>query len=159
MVAQRKLARTDNCRVRPTQPADVISASPRTIRPWWAWFAVVVLLAGALIGGAPCRAAIPAEAATLHGQLRSVSAHVSPRSPPMTVSSDTVLLPASGRLAGEVTVFAVRFSAGQARVVVTARITGGRPDSQYELFGAIALAMPPIMPGRGALPIPAGPRT
>jgi hypothetical protein len=53
----------------------------------------------------------------------------------VAISSDTVLLPVSGRLAGEVTVFAVRSSAGQVRVVVTARLTGGRPDSQYELFG------------------------
>ncbi|HEX9357773.1 MAG TPA: hypothetical protein VF933_28650 [Streptosporangiaceae bacterium] len=33
------------------------------------------------------------------------------------------------------TVFAARSSAGLAQVIVTARITGGRPNSQYELFG------------------------
>ena len=74
------------------------------------------------------------EAAGLHRQLRPVPGRVSPRSPLMTISSDTVLLPVSGRLAGEVTVFAVR-SDSRARVVVTARITGGRPDAQYELSG------------------------
>jgi len=117
------------------QPADVISASPRTIRPWMAWLTVVVLLAGALIGALVVALHYRQEAARLHRQLRPVPAHVSPRSPPMATSSDTVLLPVSGRLAGEVTVFAVRSSAGRARVVVTARITGGRPDAQYELFG------------------------
>src|SRR5438309_2053553 len=126
--------RIDNCLVRPTQPADVISASPRTIRPWVAWLAVVVLLAVALIGVFVVALHYRQEAARLHRQLRPVPVHVSPRSPLMTISSDTVLLPVSGRLAGEVTVFAVR-SDSRARVVVTARITGGRPDAQYELFG------------------------
>jgi hypothetical protein len=114
---------------------DVISASPRTIRAWVAWLAAVVLLAGALIWVLVAALHYRQEAAMLHRQLRSVPVHVPPRSPSMTVSSDTVLLHVSGRLAGAVTVFAVRSSAGQARVVVTARITGGRPDSQYELFG------------------------
>ena len=113
---------------------DVISASPRTVPPWAAWLAAVVLLAAALIGVLVVALHYRQEA-MLHRQLRSVPVHVPPHSPSMTVSSDTVLLPAAGRLAGEVTVFAVRSSAGQARVVVTARITGGRPDSQYELFG------------------------
>jgi hypothetical protein len=126
--------RIDNCLVRPTQPADVISASPRTIRPWVAWLAVVVLLAVALIGVLVVALHYRQEAAGLHRQLRPVPVHVSPRSHLMTISSDTVVLPVSGRLAGEVTVFAVR-SDSRARVVVTARITGGRPDAQYELFG------------------------
>ncbi len=34
------------------------------------------------------------------------------------------------------TAFAVRSSSGLARVVVTARITGGQPDARYELFGS-----------------------
>jgi hypothetical protein len=94
-----------------------------------------VLLAAALIGALVLALHYRHEAAMFHRQLRSVPVQVSPRSSSETISSDTVLLPASGRLAGEVTVFAVRSSAARARVVVTARITGGHPGSQYELFG------------------------
>jgi hypothetical protein len=103
--------------------------------PWAAWLAVVVVLAAALIGVVMVALHYRQEAAMLHRQLRSAPGHVPPRPAVLAVSSDTVSLPASGRLAGQVTVFAVRFSAGQVQVVVTARITGGRPDSQYELFG------------------------
>jgi hypothetical protein len=123
--------------VRPTQPADVISASPRAVPSRVAWLTVVVVLAAALIGALVVASHYRQEAAMRHRQLRA--APVVPVAPPsralLAMSSDTVALPASGKLAGEVTSFAVLFSAGRVQVVVTARITGGRPDSQYELFG------------------------
>ncbi|HEY2574708.1 MAG TPA: hypothetical protein VGI74_00210 [Streptosporangiaceae bacterium] len=96
---------------------------------------MVVVLAAALTGVLTVALHYRQEAATLRRQLRSVPAHIPSHRAVLAVSSGTVPLPAAGRLAGEVTVVAVRSSAGQAQVVVTARITGGQPDSQYELFG------------------------
>lgn len=76
------------------------------------------------------------EAAALRRHLHSVRAPVAPPSAaPPRLSSSTTALPASGTLAGEVTVVTARFSARLAEVVVTARISGGLPHSSYMLFG------------------------
>lgn len=102
---------------------------------WVVWFAGVVVLASALIGVLVAALHYRQEATMLHRQLRPVRVHASPHRFLLGVSSDVVRLPAAGGLMGEVTVFAARFSAGQVQVVVTARLTGGRPDSQYVLAG------------------------
>jgi len=44
-------------------------------------------------------------------------------------------LPPLGALAGQVTVFVAQSSAGRAKVVVSALITGARPHATYELVG------------------------
>jgi hypothetical protein len=98
------------------------------------WLTAVALLAAALTGAIILAGHYRGEAAAAHRQLRSARAPVPPRPAPV-LSSDTAALPPSGTLTGEVTVFAARSSAGMAQVIVTARITGGRPDSPYELFG------------------------
>ncbi len=121
--------------MRPAQPADVISAGPRTFSSRVAWLTAVVLLAAALTGAIIVAVHYRGEAAAAHRQLRSARVPVPPRTAPPKLSSGTTALPSSGALAGEVTVFAVRSSAGRAQVIVTARISGGRPQSQYELFG------------------------
>jgi hypothetical protein len=76
------------------------------------------------------------EAAALRRHLHSARA---PGAPPSAaaprLSSSTTALPSSGTLAGEVTAVTARSSAGLAEVIVTARITGGRPHSSYELLG------------------------
>lgn len=130
-----RLRRASNWRVPPTQPADVISAGPPTMRPWVAWLAVVAVLAAALIGMLMIALHYRQQATMLRRELRAVAVHGRPQRSGLGVASDTLSLPAAGRLSGEVTVFAVRLSAGQVQVVVTARITGGHPDSQYELSG------------------------
>jgi hypothetical protein len=119
----------------PAQPADVISAGPRKVSPRVAWLTAVVLLAAALTGAIIVAVHYRGEAAAAHRQLRSARAPAPARSAPPALSSDTTALPSSGTLTGEVTVFAARSSAGLAQVIVTARISGGRPQSQYELFG------------------------
>ncbi len=119
----------------PHSPADVISAGPQRVSSRVAWLTAVVLLAAALTGTIIVAVHYRGEAAAAHRQLRSARASVPPRPAPPTLSSDTTALPPSGTLTGEVTVFAARSSAGLAQVIVTARITGGRPHSQYELFG------------------------
>jgi hypothetical protein len=121
--------------MRPTQPADVISAGPRKVSSRPAWLTAVVLLAAALTGVIIVAVHYRGEAAAAHRQLRSARAPASPWPTPPILSSDTTALPSSGALTGEVTVFAARSSAGLAQVIVTARISGGRPHSQYELFG------------------------
>ena len=121
--------------MRPAQPADVISAGPRRVSSRAAWLTAVVLLAAALSGAIIVAVHYRGEAAAAHRQLRSARAPVPPRPAPPTLSSDTTALRPSGSLTGEVTVFAARSSAGLAQVIVTAWISGGRPHSQYELFG------------------------
>src|SRR6266849_7677840 len=121
--------------MRPAQPADVISAGPRTFSSRVAWLTAVVLLAAALTGTIIVAVHYRGEAAAARRQLRSTRAPVPARPAPPTLSRDTTALPSAGTLTGEVTVFAVRSSAGLAQVIVTARISGGRPHSQYELFG------------------------
>jgi hypothetical protein len=121
--------------MRPAQPADVISARPRRVSSRVVWLTAVMLLAAALTGTIIVAVHYRGEAAAAHRQLRSARAPVPPRPAPPALSTDTTALPSSGTLTGEVTVFAVRSSAGLAQVIVTARISGGRPHSQYELFG------------------------
>jgi len=99
------------------------------------WLTAVVLLAAALTGTIIVAVHYRGEAAALRRQLRSTRAPVPSRPAPPTLSRDTTALPSSGTLTGEVTVFAVRSSAGLAQVIVTARISGGRPHARYELSG------------------------
>jgi hypothetical protein len=119
-----------------TQPDDEISADPKGISSPVALGWVVVLLAAALAGAMSVALHYRGEVAALHRQLRSVRAPVArPSLAPPTLSSTTTDLPSSGPLAGEVTAFVARSSTGLAQVIVTARISGGRPRSRYELSG------------------------
>ena len=123
-----------NCHVQPTQPGDVISADPRPVSSWAAWLVVVALLAAALTGAIITAVHYREEAAALR-RVRPARALATPSIAPPVLSSDTTALPSFGALTGELTVFAVRSSAGLAQVIVTARISGGRPHSRYELYG------------------------
>jgi hypothetical protein len=95
----------------------------------------VVLLAAALTAAIIVTVHYRDEAAAARRQLGSVRAAVPPSPGPLTLSRSTAALHSAGPLAGEVTAFAVRSSAGLAQIIVTARITGGRPHSRYELIG------------------------
>jgi len=124
-----------NCYVKP-QPADVISADPRTISSRVAWvMAVVALLAAALAGAITVAVHYRGEVASLRRQLRSVPASLPPSAVPLTLSSRTVALPSYGVLNGEVTVFSAKSSGGLARIVVSAHISGGRRHAGYTLIG------------------------
>lgn len=118
------------------QPVDEISADPRAISSRVAWVIAVVLLAAVLAAAITIAVHYRSEAAALRRALHSVRAPVAPPSPPPPkLSSSTTALASSGTLIGEVTVFTARSSARSAEVIVTARITGGRPHYSYELFG------------------------
>lgn len=124
-----------NCYVKP-QPADVISADPRTMSSRVAWvMAVVALLAAALAGAITVAVHYRGEVVALRRQVRSVPASHPPSTVPLTLSSRTVALPTYGALKGEVTVFSARSSGGLARIVLSARISGGRPHASYALIG------------------------
>jgi hypothetical protein len=112
----------------------MISADPRAVSSRIAWLVAVVLLAAALTGAIAVAVHYREEAAALR-RLRPVRAHAASGITPLVLSSDTTGLPSSGALASELTVFAVRSSAGLAQVIVTVRITGGQPHSRYELYG------------------------
>jgi hypothetical protein len=118
----------------PAEPADVISSGPRTVSSRVAWLTVVVLLAAALAGAIIAAVHYHAEASAARQESPSPQPGP-PRPVRLILTSGTTTLPPSGMLTGEVTVFAVRSSASRAQVIVTARISGGRPRAQYELFG------------------------
>lgn len=122
----------------PIQPADVISAEPRRVPSRAAWLAAVVLLAAALAGAIIVAVHYRDEVSALQ-QVRPARPSA-PRGPAQarpvpTLVSEMSALPSSGPLTVEVTVFTARSSAGLAQVIVTARISGGRRHSRYELFG------------------------
>jgi hypothetical protein len=124
--------------------ADVISTEPRSVafRPVWGLLAalLVVALAGAVVMTLHYRD----EAAAAHRQLQSVTGPAPAGIASLLLSTSTSVLPGAPPLSGEVTAFAVRSSSGLARVVVTVRISGGRPDVRYELFGGDCAGDAPV---------------
>lgn len=133
-----ELSRTSNCIVRP-QPADVISANPRAVRSWLAWV-VVAVLAAALAGAMTVAVHYRGEVVALRRQIRPAPAIrpapelPSSRAVPLSLSSGTARLPPYKSLNGEVTVFSVQ-AGQQAQIMLSARISGGRPDTRYDLIG------------------------
>ncbi len=126
------------------EPADVISANPRsvTLRP--AWGLAVALLVAALAAAVVMTLHYRDEAAVARRQLQSVTRPAQGGIASLLLSTSTAALPGAPPLSGEVTAFAVRSSSGLARVVVTAQITGGRPDVRYELFGGDCVGDAPV---------------
>jgi hypothetical protein len=116
------------------EPADVISADPRSVTLRRAWGLAVALLAAALAAAVVMTLHYRDEAAAAHRQLQSATGPAAGIAS-FLLSTSTAMLPGAPPLSGEVTAFVVRSSSGLARVVVTARITGGEPDVRYELFG------------------------
>jgi hypothetical protein len=124
----------------PVEPDDIISAAPRKLPSWAAWLAVVMLLAAALAKSIIVAVHYRDEVVALRRQahLPQSSAPPSPsqtRPPPPMLVSETSTLPSSRPLTVQVTAFTARSSAGSAWVIVTARVSGGRPHSRYELSG------------------------
>ena len=115
----------------PPGPApDVISAGPQTPPGRHAARAATGLLAAAL-------AAAVLAAVHYHSQvaaLRATAAHAHPRASAVTLSAAIATLPPAGSLAGQVTAVTAATS-GQAQVIVTARLTGARPRTRYQLSG------------------------
>ena len=128
-----------------------------SLRPVWGL--VVALLVAALAAAVVMTLHYREEATAAHRQLESVSGPVRAGIASLLLSTSTAMLPGAPPLSGEVTAFAVRSSSGLARVVVTVRITGGRPDVRYELFGGDCAAMPPSTTGRRAAPTLTGRRS
>lgn len=141
------------------QPVDEISAEPRTISARAAWVIAVVLLAAALAGATTIAVHYRSQAGALRRHLTRCGPVAPPSAAPPKLSSSMTAVPASGTLAGEVTVVTGRFSARTAEVIVTARISGGRPHSSYMLFGGDCAGKPPTIPGLPVSPTLAGPPT
>jgi hypothetical protein len=91
-----------------------------------------VLLAALLAGAVLLTVHYRGEAASL----RSAAVRDHRGAGPVVLSAAVAALPPAGPLAGEVTAVTARPSGGQAQVIVTARITGGRADARYELSGS-----------------------
>jgi hypothetical protein len=122
--------------VNPQQPDDVLSANPRTISRPAASLIAIVLLAAALAGAITVAVQYRGQAAALHHRpARSITATPTPATGPPTLASGTVALPSSGTLNGEVTVFSARTSGKLAQIILSARISGARPRTRYELIG------------------------
>jgi hypothetical protein len=123
-----------NCHVKP-QPADVVSADPRTISSRVAWVLAVALLAVALAVAIAVDVHYHGEVAALRRHPRPMPASLAPSTVPLTRSTRTVALPSYGALNGEVTVVSARFSGGLEQVELSAHISGGRPHTGYTLTG------------------------
>jgi len=117
------------------QPADVISADPRSISSRVAWVMAVALLAAALAGAITVAVHYRGEVASLRRQLHSAPASLPPGTVPLTLSSRTVALPSYGALNGAVTVFSAKSSKGLAQIMLSGHISGGRPHTSYALMG------------------------
>jgi hypothetical protein len=126
------------------EPADVISAEPRSVGLRPAWRLVVALLVAALAAAIVMTLHYRGQVTAAHRQLRSVTGPAQAGMASLLLSASTAVLPGAPPLSGEVTAFAVRSSSGLARVVVIARITGGRPDVRYELFGGDCAGDAPV---------------
>src|SRR5258708_7910460 len=143
-----------NCRVQSTRPADVISADPRAVSSRVAWLTVVVLLAAALMGAILVAVHYRDEAAAVRRQFRSARVPVPPSAVSPVLSSSTAALPSAGPLAGQVTAFVAGSSSGLAQVMVTGRITGGRPPSPDQVVGGGRPRGGPPPPSAPGLPPP-----
>jgi hypothetical protein len=126
------------------EPADVISADPRSVPLRPAWGLAVALLVAALAVAVAATLHYRDEATAAHRQLQSATGPAQAGIASLLLSTSTAVLPGAPPLSGEVTAFAVRSSSGLARVVVTARITGGQPDVRYELFGGDCAGDAPV---------------
>ena len=122
----------------------MISAEPRSMALRPVWGVVVALLVAALAAAVVMTLHYRDQAAAAHRQLQSASGPARAGMASLLLSTSAAVLPGAPPLSGEVTAFAVRSSSGLARVVVTARITGGRPDVRYELFGGDCAGDAPI---------------
>jgi hypothetical protein len=122
-----------NGHVKP-EPADMISAEPRTLSSRAGWVLAAVL-AAALAVAIAVAVHYRAEAAALRQHPRPVTASRPPAPGPVTLSSRTVTLPSYGTLNSLVTIASARFSGGLEQIVVSAHITGGRPHNGYTLYG------------------------
>ncbi len=111
----------------------MISAEPRTLSSRVSW-ALVAVLAAALTAAIAVAVHYHAEVAALRQHPRPAPASRPPGTGPLTLSSRTVTLPSYGTLNSTVTIASARFSGGLERIVVSARITGGRPRHGYILF-------------------------
>jgi hypothetical protein len=120
--------------MKPDDPDGISLGRPSTGTNRIAW-AVVALLSAALAIAIIVAVHYRGEVTAARQQSRAARAHGGSHHARLMLSGDTVALPSSGMLTGEVTVVAVRSSARLAQVIVTARISGGRPHSQYELSG------------------------
>jgi hypothetical protein len=120
------------------EPADMISAEPRTLSSRAGWVLATVLatvLAAALAAAIAVAVHYRAEVAALRQHPRPVTASRPPAPGPVTLSSRTVTLPSYGTLNSLVTIASARFSGGLEQIVVSAHITGGRPHNGYTLYG------------------------
>ena len=126
------------------EPSDVISADPRSraLRPGWKL--AVALLVAALAAAVVTTLHYRDEATAAHRQLQSATRPAPTGIASLLLSTSTAMLPGAPPLSGAVTAFAVRSSAGLARVVVTVQITGGMPDVRYELFGGDCAGDAPV---------------
>jgi hypothetical protein len=126
------------------EPTDVISADPRRVALRPGWGLAVVLLVAALAAAVVLTLHYRDQATAAHRQLQSVTGPAPAGIASLLLSTSTAMLPGAPPLSGEVTAFVVRSSSGVARVVVTARITGGGPGVRYVLLGGDCAGDAPV---------------
>lgn len=129
-----RVSPVSNGHVEPHRP-DVIGTEPQPVHGQRAWVAVVVVLAIALAAAITTAIHYHAEATAEPHRIGPAPVAVPPEPGPLKLSIRTALLPSSGPVTGQVTLFTVRPARGPAQVVLVGRINGGIPHRKYALVG------------------------
>lgn len=114
---------------------DVISADPRPVSPRAARALVCALLTAALAGGFVIVSHDHGRTAALRRHPRPLPSPLPAPTVPATRSSRTLALRSQGTLKSVVRVVSARYSSGLEWIMVSARISHGRPRTDYTLIG------------------------
>jgi hypothetical protein len=117
------------------ETSDVISAGHARLASRRLQVTGVALVLLALVIALVATVHYQGQATSLRHRLRSAGHPApSPAAPP-AVSASLYSLPGGTALTGDVAVVSVRSGSGPAQIVLTARLTGARPHTRYELVG------------------------
>ena len=129
-----RVSPVSNSHVEPHGP-DLIGTEPRPVPGQRPWVAAVLVLAIALAAAITTAIHYHAQATAERQRIRPATVAIPPGPGPLKLSARTVILPSSGTVTGQVTVFTVRPARGPAQVVLAGHINGGIPHMRYALVG------------------------
>jgi hypothetical protein len=115
--------------------SDVISAGHSRLTSRRLQVLGVALVLTALVVALVATVHYQGQATSLRHRLRTAGHPAPARAGPPAVSASLYSLPGGTSLTGDVAVVSVRSGSGPAQIVLTARLTGARPHTRYELVG------------------------
>lgn len=118
-----------------TEPPDVISAGHPRLGSRRLQVIGVALVLLALVIALVATVHYQGQTTSLRHRLRSAGHPAPAPAGPPAVSASLYSLPGGTSLTGDVAVLSVRSGSGPEQIVLTARLTGARPHTKYELVG------------------------